>query len=221
MNKIKKVSIVLLIMSFFFAFCGCNSQEEKGVKDAVNNANTTVNSTAKARTDTLNQNETDYIIEDLKGAINTYTDERYEFQVDFPAKWSYIISDSWGSTHDKRVSYEEALKDVNGRFDPTGGIIFYLGDDKEDGLSIYGEDGHAIIQQPNSIAADFTTKSGLIGGLYSSLLNNKMDIYLNITDSSLKNYLGAHISASKECFKRNEKEIFGILRSIRKSGTAK
>ncbi|MDP4092807.1 MAG: hypothetical protein Q8920_05530 [Bacillota bacterium] len=165
----------------------------------------------------ISKDKSEYIIEDLKGDINTYIDERFKFKVDFPAKWDYLISDSWGSTLDKKVNYDEALKEVNGRFDPTGGIVFYIEGNKEETVTVLGEDGHGIPEEPGSTLEKFETKSGLEGTLSSSNLYGKKVIYLMITDDRLKSYLVAQVNVSVDCFDRNQKEIFGILRSIRLS----
>lgn len=216
----RKISIVLITISFFLVCCGCghtvDTQEEKSIVGTVSNESTAANTSAQT-SDNQDKKKDDNITEDLKGDINTYTDERFKFKVDFPAKWKYMILGSWGYTLDKKVTYDEALKDGKGRLDPDGGIVLYIDGNKGEMVSISGEDGHSAPVEPNSISEEFITKSGLKGNIHSTVIDNKINIYCNITDDSLYSYVIAHIMVSKDCFEQNKKDIYRIFRSIRAS----
>lgn len=191
-------SILILTLVFASSLLGCSNS--KSIEKKSEPAPTFKEA---ASTNVLNDNQnnisdsTNPIVDELTGDIKTYTDKRFKFSVDYPAHWDSKVEKSWGSTKDHEAS-------------PDSGINIYVDDNKEDRIYVFAQVGHISISGNYKIDK-FETKSGLTGDLYRSEDEGKIELILLLADQ----FGSASIHMSLDSFKRNEKQVMGILGSIK------
>ena len=100
---------------------------------------------------------------------------------------------------------------------PDGGIDIYVEGEINDLISVVGQNGHVGIQLPDYEKAEFVTRSGLEGMLYSKTTAKSKEMYLVFNEG----FHYVHINVSSDCFKRNEKKITDILKSVNIVATSK
>jgi hypothetical protein len=140
-------------------------------------------------------NENNESIED----INTYTDEKFKFSVDYPQKWS--TKTIKGSDSSAQV---EAL--------PDSGIEIFIENNQDEKIYVFGQNGHINIPyEDNAKEESFTTDSGLEGKIIFKDHNGKKDINLILGDG----FIGVHANLTSTVYKEYEIQIKEIFKSIR------
>lgn len=133
----------------------------------------------------------------INDRLQTYADKNFNFSVEFPKNWSSKVLETWGATSIREAS-------------PDSGINIYVEGDTDNRISVIGQYGYLGIQLPDFESSEFVTKSGLKGELFSQTENERKVMYLVFDEG----FHYANINVSLDCYKRNEKKIMDILKSI-------
>lgn len=135
--------------------------------------------------------------------VQTYSDERFGFSVDFPTNWDAEVSEIL-----------EPSVDFEGT--PDSGVRIYITDEKDEYIYIFGQLGRiGITAIENSSEFDtveeLNTNTNLKGTYYFRKLASYYELYYVLDEYNI----GATASLTQENYEAYKGEIIDILKSIR------
>ncbi len=130
-----------------------------------------------------------------------YKDVRFDFTVDYPSEWMIDVDSPAEATEVQEAS-------------PTGGVKLYPGNDKSERIYVYGQNGHIGTDYPGYEHDKIKTEDGVSGDLYIGEADGTMYLNLVLGDG----FYGANANISKDQYKKNEKSIMNIFKSIKIHG---
>ncbi len=212
--SLKRAASILLILITMISVSGCT--QEKSTSEGTNKISTSTklidstssNSTKQDISSGANKNINTSLATDLQKPFKTYVDKKLGFSVDYPLNWNSKI--------EERI---EATKEHNST--PDVGIHIYVDGNQNERIYVFNQVGHISpgFSPEEDVQKDtFTSTSGLTGHIESLIQDGKIHAVLIFDDiSNYHGFLGASIYMSTENYKKSEKEILGVLKSIRLS----
>ncbi len=210
----KRLAIIFLILTIIISVTGCTqensvlggtSKTSSGIKpiESISTSSTKLDISTGA-----NKNINTSLATDLQKPFKTYVDKKLGFSVDYPLNWNSKI--------EERI---EATKEHNAT--PDVGIHIYVDGNQNERIYVFNQVGHISpgFSPEEDVQKDtFTSTSGLTGHIESLIQDGKIHAVLIFDDiSNYHGFLGASIYMSTENYKKSEKEILGVLKSIRLS----
>lgn len=202
----KKLTICLISVTFISMCSACANRQSPSTKQTTA---TKIVDTGLNKAD-VKDDSFKFEYEDLTGNLNTYTNNRFKFTMQYPYDWNVKIENTVTPPPSRS-------QDLN----PDEGIWVYFNNSKDNRIEdewmyVYGQDGHIGLTTDAMKEFSFSTKSGLKGKLYKQEMDGVSDIYFTLDDSKGSvGFYGAHIHMSAESYKKYEKSIMGVLRSIK------
>lgn len=174
--------VIIFICLFLPLLSGCNKKETSENNNAINNSCNGLTS---------------------EDEVQTYSDERFGFSVDFPTNWDSEAS-------------EILEPSVDSEGTPDSGVRIYIADEKDEYIYIFGQLGKIGITA-NENASEFetveelNTNTNLKGTYYLRKLDSNYELYYVLDEHNI----GASASLTQENYEAYKGEIISILKSIR------
>ncbi len=210
----KRLAIIFLILTIIISVTGCT--QENSVLGGISKTSSGIKpiesiSTSSTKLDIstgTNKNINTSLATDLQKPLKSYIDKKLCFGVDYPSTWNSKIEEQIAATKEHNAS-------------PDAGIVIYVDGNQNERIYVFNQVGHISpgFSPHEDVQKDtFTTTSGLTGHIESLIHDGEIHAVLIFDDiSNYLGFLGASISMSTENYKKSEKEILGVLKSIRLS----